>query len=127
MIAILLRSFFVVFTGYECDDRRFSIIEGQCVNPAVPGAIPNWAGAPTYRLLDPTPDLFRAPLCQANKSSGFKNERLYENTCRCAQGDDAVEFAADGSIRGNCTGYVYSQCSKNGEKIVIYNTNDGTY
>ena len=83
------------------------------MNPAVPGAIPNWVGAPTYRLLDPTPDLFRAPLCssssQANKStsSGFRNEkRLYENTCRCAQGDDAVELAADGSIRGNCTGYV---------------------
>ena len=98
------------------------------MNPAVPGAIPNWVGAPTYRLLDPTPDLFRAPLCssssQANKStsSGFRNEkRLYENTCRCAQGDDAVELAADGSIRGNCTGYVniYSTtCPTVGQKII---------
>ena len=101
------------------------------MNPAVPGAIPNWVGAPTYRLQDPTPDLFRAPLCsssQANKStsSGFRNEkRLYENTCRCAQGDDAVELAADGSIRGNCTGYVniYSTtyihtCPTVGQKII---------
>ena len=91
------------FTGYECNERRFSIIEGQCVNPAVPGAIPNWAGAPTYRLIEATPDLFRAPLCE---SSSGRKPRLYENTCRCAQGEDAVEIAFDGSIRGNCTGYV---------------------
>ena len=53
--------------GLECNERRFSIIEGRCVNPAVPGAIPNWFGAPAYKLLPPTEDLFRAPICDQGK------------------------------------------------------------
>ena len=91
------------FSGNECNDRRFAIIEGVCVNPAVPGAIPNWIGAATYRLSEPTEDLFRAPICRAT-SNGDRKQRLYENTCRCAQGEDTLEISDDGSIRGNCTG-----------------------
>ena len=53
--------------GLDCNEQRFSIIEGRCVNPAVPGAIPNWFGAPAYKLLPPTEDLFRAPICDQGK------------------------------------------------------------
>ena len=48
----------------------------------------------------PAKDLFKAPLCDHSQ----RKQRLYENTCRCAQGEDALEIALDGSIRGNCTG-----------------------
>lgn len=33
-----------------CDDRFFSLQEGQCIDVSVPGAIPNWHGAPIVRL-----------------------------------------------------------------------------
>ena len=67
----------------------------------VPGAIPNWKGAPSHRLLEPTKKVFPAPLCTNAKA---KRKRKYRNTCRCASGEDAVEVAPDGKIRGNCTG-----------------------
>lgn len=89
--------------GNECNEQRFQIIEGQCVNPAVPGAIPNWRGSPAYQLLPPTDDLFKAPLCDLANDIN-RRERFYKNTCRCSQGEDAIEVANDGSIRGNCTG-----------------------
>ena len=55
-----LIQFQIYHLGLACDDRRFEILEGRCVNPAVPGAIPNWFGAPSYKLLPPTEDLFKA-------------------------------------------------------------------
>ena len=86
---------------FECDDRYFSIQEGKCIDVSVPGAIPNWAGAPVVKLLEPTPKLLPAPTCQ-NKGSV---ERLYDNTCRCARGNTAVDVSrATGLPRGNCTG-----------------------
>ena len=33
-----------------CDDRFFSIQDGKCIDVSVPGAIPNWFGAPSVRL-----------------------------------------------------------------------------
>ena len=92
----------MLLSGRECNDKRFAIIVGQCINPAVPGAIPNWRGAPPYRLLEPTTDLFKAPLCDSTFSA--QQNRKYRNTCRCAEGDDAFEIADDGTIRGNCSG-----------------------
>lgn len=86
----------------ECNEKRFSIIVGKCINPAVPGAIPNWFGAPPYRLLEPTNQLFEAPVCDSS-IEGI-NRRHYDNTCRCAEGEDTVELALDGTVRGNCTG-----------------------
>ena len=90
-------------TGRECNDLRFSILEGRCINPAIPGAIPNWKGAPSYRLLKQTEDLFPAPLCR-NEGTVKSRRRQYENTCRCAGGEDAIEISPTGKIRGNCTG-----------------------
>jgi len=89
--------------GHECNDLRFSILAGTCINPAVPGAIPNWKGAPAHRLLPPTKEseLFPAPFCT---SSTAKERRRYRNTCRCAQGEDAIDIGPDGRERGNCTG-----------------------
>lgn len=87
-------------TRIECDDRYFSILEGSCIDPAVPGAIPNWFGAPAVKLLDTTKDLFPAPFC-ATKGA---NKRKYKNTCRCAEGETAVDYGGDGRPRGNCTG-----------------------
>ena len=46
--------------------------------------------------------ILKAPLCDRGEDG--RQRRLYENTCRCAQGEDAAEIAPDGSIRGNCTG-----------------------
>ena len=51
-------------------------------------------------LLEPTADLFPAPLC---KNKGVKR-RLYKNSCRCAEGATAVDYGRDGRPRGNCTG-----------------------
>ena len=34
----------------SCHDEFFSLQEGKCIDVSVPGAIPNWAGAPTVRL-----------------------------------------------------------------------------
>ncbi len=58
-------------------------------------------GAPSHRLLPLTKELFPAPLCS---NAASKRKRKYRNTCRCAAGEDAVEVAPDGKIRGNCTG-----------------------
>ena len=91
----------ISFPGHECNALRFSILVGRCINPSVPGAIPNWRGAPSFRLLEPTKDLFPAPHCSSKKS---KERRKYRNTCRCSEGEDAVEIAPDGKVRGNCTG-----------------------
>ena len=33
-----------------CDDKFFSIQEGKCIDVSVPGAIPNWFGAPVVKL-----------------------------------------------------------------------------
>ena len=68
----------------------------------MPGAIPNWFGAPVVKLLDETPDLFPAPVCK-NKGAAV---RLYDNTCRCARGQDATDYTPSGQPRGNCTGWV---------------------
>ena len=94
-----------MFPGHPCDDRRFSILIGKCINPNVPGAIPNWIGAPPYRLLEKTKDLVPAPLCSTDNS---KRRRLYANTCRCAEGEDSYELEEDGTVRGNCTGYLWA-------------------
>ena len=83
-----------------CDDRYFSIQEGKCIDVSVPGAIPNWSGAPVVKLLDPTPQLLPAPVCQ----SKGQVERLYDNTCRCARGNTALDISISGRARGNCTG-----------------------
>jgi len=87
-------------TRLECDDKYFSIQEGKCIDVSVPGAIPNWFGAPAVKLEPATQDLFDAPLC---KSKG-KVVRLYDNTCRCDRGESAVDLDTRGRIRGNCTG-----------------------
>ena len=34
----------------SCHEEFFSLQEGKCIDVSVPGAIPNWAGAPTVRL-----------------------------------------------------------------------------
>ena len=88
------------FPGLECDTKYFSILDGQCIDPSVPGAVPNWFGAPAVQLLDPNPDLFPAPTC---RNKGVKR-RQYKNSCRCAEGETAVDYGADGRPRGNCTG-----------------------
>jgi len=87
-------------TRVECDDKYFSIQEGKCIDVSVPGAIPNWFGAPTVKLEEANPDLFPAPVCQ----SKGKAKRLYENTCRCSRGKAALDFDLHGNPRGNCTG-----------------------
>ena len=85
-----------------CDDAFFSIQEGECIDVSVPGAIPNWVGAPVVKLLPPTPKLQPAPTCQ---SKGHV-ERLYTNTCRCARGSTALDVSpVTGLPRGNCTGF----------------------
>ena len=86
--------------GLECDDEYFSIQEGKCIDVSVPGAIPNWLGAPVVKLLEETPDLFPAPVCK-NKGAAV---RLYDNTCRCARGQAATDYTHSGQARGNCTG-----------------------
>ena len=84
-----------------CDDAFFSIQEGKCIDVSVPGAIPNWLGAPVVKLLPPTPKLLPAPTCQTKGHV----ERLYHNTCRCARGSTALDVStATGLPRGNCTG-----------------------
>ena len=90
--------------GRECNDLRFEITVGECINPAVPGAIPNWAGAPSFKLLQKTKELFPAPQCRVAASEKNRRLRLYDNTCRCAEGLDAFEVKEDGTVRGNCTG-----------------------
>ena len=35
-----------------CDERFFSIQDGKCIDVSVPGAIPNWFGAPAVKLGD---------------------------------------------------------------------------
>ena len=90
----------MVFSGVECDDKYFSIQEGKCIDVSVPGAIPNWFGAPAVKLLDPTKDLVPAPVCKSKGST----VRLYDNTCRCVRGETAVDFDLRGKARGNCTG-----------------------
>ena len=88
------------FPGVECDDKYFSIQEGKCIDVSVPGAIPNWFGAPAVKLLNPTTGLVPAPVCK-NKGAAV---RLYDNTCRCVRGETAVDLDLRGSPRGNCTG-----------------------
>ena len=39
-----------VYLGVECDDRYFSLEDGTCIDVSVPGAIPNWFGAPAVKL-----------------------------------------------------------------------------
>jgi len=87
-------------TRVECDDKYFSIQEGKCIDVSVPGAIPNWFGAPAVKLLDPTIDLVTAPVCKTRGAA----VRLYDNTCRCVRGETAVDFDLRGRARGNCTG-----------------------
>jgi len=87
-------------TRLECDDEYFSIQEGKCIDVSVPGAIPNWLGAPIVKLLEETPDLFPAPVCKTKGAA----VRLYDNTCRCARGLAATDYTPSGQARGNCTG-----------------------
>jgi len=87
-------------TRLECDEKFYSIEEGKCIDVTVPGAIPNWFGAPAVKLEDPETDLFEAPVCR-NKGA---QARLYDNTCRCARGATALDFDLLGTARGNCTG-----------------------
>ena len=68
--SILFKFFFV--KGLECNEQRFEILEGLCVNPAVPGALPNWFGAPAYKLLPPTEDLFKARFYEAENQKKKK-------------------------------------------------------
>ena len=35
--------------GLECDEKFYSIEEGKCIDVTVPGAIPNWLGAPAVK------------------------------------------------------------------------------
>jgi len=87
-------------TRLECDEKYFSIQEGKCIDVSVPGAIPNWFGAPAVKLLDPTADLFAAPVCKTKGAAG----RLYDNTCRCSRGLSSTDYGPSGQPRGNCTG-----------------------
>jgi hypothetical protein len=87
-------------TRVECDDRYFSIEDGVCIDVSVPGAIPNWVGAPTVKLERPTEVLFPAPVCKNRGAS----RREYANTCRCDRGETALDFDSQGTPRGNCTG-----------------------
>ena len=48
----------------------------------------------------PTTTLFPAPVCQGARDA----VRLYDNTCRCAQGPTAKDTDLEGNTRGNCTG-----------------------
>jgi len=86
-------------TNRPCDDRYFSIEEGKCIDVSVPGAIPNWIGAPVVKLEKPTEFLTQAPVCK-NKGP----TRSYKNTCRCDRGPTALDFDLLGAPRGNCTG-----------------------
>ena len=98
-----LEGFLVKIFNYhslECDDKYFSIQEGKCIDVSVPGAIPNWFGAPAVKLLDSTTGLVPAKTCK-NKGAAV---RLYDNTCRCVRGETAVDFDLRGTPRGNCTG-----------------------
>ena len=74
---------------FECDDEYFSIQEGKCIDVSVPGAIPNWEGAPVVKLLQPTAELLEAPRC----GSRDQVERLYDNTCRCDRGSTALDLS----------------------------------
>ena len=96
--------------GRECNDKRFEIIVGKCINPQVPGAIPNWFGAPAFRVLEKTEQLFPAPFC-SKKGRSSKARPKYKDTCHCAEGQDAFEITTDGTVRGNCTGYVMGRQS----------------
>jgi hypothetical protein len=87
-------------TSFECDDKYFSLKEGTCIDKSVPGAVPNWFGAPTVYLDEPTEVLFPAPVCKSKI-----NRREYENTCRCDTTDTAITWDSNGISRGNCTGY----------------------
>jgi len=87
-------------TRVECDDKYFSIQEGKCIDVTVPGAIPNWFGAPAVKLEESTAELFEAPLCSRRGAV----QRFYDNTCRCVRGQTAVDFDLQGNPRGNCTG-----------------------
>ena len=89
-----------LFLGLECDDKYFSIQEGKCIDISVPGAIPNWFGAPAVKLESPNRDLFQAPACKIKKGT----VRFYDNTCRCVRGESAIDLSSNGQIRGNCTG-----------------------
>ena len=51
------------------------------------------------KLLEPTDRLQPAPVCQTKGQV----ERLYDNTCRCARGNTAVDVSTS-VPRGNCTG-----------------------
>ena len=98
-----LEGFLVKIFNYhslECDDKYFSIQEGKCIYVSVPGAIPNWFGAPAVKLLDSTTGLVPAKTCK-NKGAAV---RLYDNTCRCVRGETAVDLDLRGTPRGNCTG-----------------------
>jgi len=99
-------------TRVECDDKYFSIQEGKCIDVSVPGAIPNWFGAPAVKLLNPTTGLVPAPVCK-NKGAAV---RLYDNTCRCVRGETAVDLDLRGSPRGNCTG-LEDDASDNLDKV----------
>jgi len=99
-------------TRVECDDKYFSIEEGKCIDVSVPGAIPNWKGAPAVRLEDPETKLYDAPVCQ--KKGGAV--RLYDNTCRCVRGETALDYDLQGKPRGNCTG-LEDDASDNLDKV----------
>lgn len=99
-------------TRVECDHKYFSIEEGKCIDVSVPGAIPNWKGAPAVKLEDPEPNLFDAPVCR-NKGAAV---RLYDNTCRCARGETALDYDLLGKPRGNCTG-LEDDASDNLDKV----------
>ena len=102
----------MIISEFECDDKFFSIQEGKCIDVSVPGAIPNWAGAPVVKLMEPTPRLLPAPTCQTKGHVA----RLYDNTCRCARGITALDITVTGARRGNCTG-VEDDTSDNLEKV----------
>jgi len=87
-------------TRVECDDKYFSIQNGKCIDVTVPGAIPNWFGAPAVKLEEPTADLFPAPVCATKGAT----QRFYDNTCRCVRGQTATDYNPRGRARGNCTG-----------------------
>jgi len=86
-------------TSLECNDRYFSLEEGTCIDVSVPGAIPNWEGAPAVKLEKPTELLFDTDVC---KTKGTR--RQYANTCRCDRGETAQDYDTVGKPRGNCTG-----------------------
>jgi len=87
-------------TRVECNEKYFSIQEGKCIDVTVPGAIPNWFGAPAVKLEEPTAELFPAPVCATKGAT----QRFYDNTCRCVRGKTATDYDTRGRARGNCTG-----------------------